>query len=62
LPSAFGFFYAKIGNITNIGLNIHSDMLCDISRKVSAKNFLSASSSRSSRRSSMTSRRRSIMN
>ena len=37
LPSAFGLFYAKIGKLdnqmTNIGLNIHSDMLCDINRQ-----------------------------
>ena len=48
LPPAFGLFYAKVSrldeklelpasehfyNMTNIGLNIHSDMLCDISRK-----------------------------
>jgi hypothetical protein len=49
LPPAFGLFYTKIGRLdkklllplktvllmrmTNIGLNIDSDMLCDVSRK-----------------------------
>lgn len=30
---AFTFFFLRLYNLTNIGLNIHSDMLCDISRK-----------------------------
>jgi hypothetical protein len=45
LPNAFGTFFGKVAaldkklllphlyNITNIGMNIHSDLLCDVSRK-----------------------------